>query len=259
MLEAMQDDTIAIIVADHGHVDVGGHGGIDRVLRDIPMAVYRRGSNISRVGTVDIRRLDEAGPATVNNLDIAPTVSALLGVSVPGAVTGTFIRPLVDAFVTSPGHRGQHWNDLYAAKWAMTDNFRRTWASAVSATMPNVSSCEVAVAAHGHCADEVAALQGLYVDVLRPGAHFRSPLWLAMLLALVLGVGSLFLLEYVLRCCPSRTCTWLRPRICLPALSLGVLHRFTRPRVRSFLFLAFFVQVHNHRFAVFSLQATRLD
>lgn len=39
MLEAMEPDTVAIIIADHGHVDVGGHGGVDPVLRDIPLYV----------------------------------------------------------------------------------------------------------------------------------------------------------------------------------------------------------------------------
>ena len=39
MLEAMEPGTVAIVIADHGHVDVGGHGGVDAVLRDIPLYV----------------------------------------------------------------------------------------------------------------------------------------------------------------------------------------------------------------------------
>ena len=202
MLEAMEPDTVAIIVADHGHVDVGGHGGIAHELRDIPLLVYKRGSGLAAHGEVDVHdvdvnAVDNLPEATVSNIDIAPTVCALLGIAVPGQVTGSLIRPVLDHVNISATHRQAHWDDLYTAMWHWMDNFRQTWASSSDVDMPSADTCHSVVSTKGHCAEEVAALQALYRGELRPEAKFKSPIWLALLFALVLATGCVFLLEYV--------------------------------------------------------------
>lgn len=211
MLEAMEPDTVAIIVADHGHVDVGGHGGIAHELRDIPLLVYKRGSGLAAHGEVDVHdvdvnAVDNLPEATVSNIDIAPTVCALLGIAVPGQVTGSLIRPVLDHVNISATHRQAHWDDLYTAMWHWMDNFRQTWASSSDVDMPSADTCHSVVSTKGHCAEEVAALQALYRDELRPEAKFKSPIWLALLFALVLATGCVFLLEFTTIASPLSVC-----------------------------------------------------
>jgi len=76
-------DTL-IIVADHGHTDSGGHGGLEPDVVEVPLIMVGAG----------IR----SGAAVVNAelIDVAPTVAALLGVPAPGHGLG---RTLHEALV----------------------------------------------------------------------------------------------------------------------------------------------------------------
>lgn len=73
-------DTL-IVTADHGHVDVGGHGGWEPEVLRIPLVMVgkaiRQGAYPERLQT-----------------DIAPTIAALLGVPIPVHAQG---RPLLEA------------------------------------------------------------------------------------------------------------------------------------------------------------------
>lgn len=78
---------------------------------------YKKGSGFSSTGTVNVadvsvNDVSRAPDTSVSNVDIAPTVCALLGISVPGAVTGTFIRPIVEAAGLTEAQLKRHWNDL---------------------------------------------------------------------------------------------------------------------------------------------------
>jgi hypothetical protein len=74
-------DTLAI-VADHGHVDGGGHGGVEDQVLEVPLILA--GAGIDRDGLVTGARL----------IDVAPTVAALLGLPAPRHGLG---RTLVSA------------------------------------------------------------------------------------------------------------------------------------------------------------------
>ena len=113
LLLALDEHTVAIVVSDHGHIDRGGHGGINEKLRDIPLVVYRKGSGIGTSASGRISDLSDPYAATKvwDNTDLAPTICALLGIAVPGQALGTFIQPLLKAFVPN-SNLTAHWNDL---------------------------------------------------------------------------------------------------------------------------------------------------
>ena len=69
-----------VVVADHGHVDAGGHGGLEPEVVHVPLIAA--GAGIRR-GEVSDARL----------IDIAPTIAALLGVAAPHHALG---RTLVE-------------------------------------------------------------------------------------------------------------------------------------------------------------------
>ena len=60
-----------IVVTDHGHIDEGGHGGDSDVERTAWMLLGGDGA-------------PRAAPATLSNVDIAPTVLAHLGIAWTG-------------------------------------------------------------------------------------------------------------------------------------------------------------------------------
>ena len=73
-------DTV-IVTADHGHTNAGGHGGIEPEVMTVPLIAAGAGI---RPG---------ASPVDARLIDIAPTVSALLGIPAPGHGLG---RTLVE-------------------------------------------------------------------------------------------------------------------------------------------------------------------
>jgi hypothetical protein len=67
----LAEDAI-VVLADHGHTKRGGHGGTEPEVLSVPLILA--GAGIDRAGSADDARL----------IDIAPTVSALLGIAAPG-------------------------------------------------------------------------------------------------------------------------------------------------------------------------------
>lgn len=79
-----------IVVADHGHSDHGGHGGLEPEVVTVPLVMV--GAGIVPGARVEGARLT----------DVAPTAAALLGVPAPGHGLG---RTLVEALALSPAQR----------------------------------------------------------------------------------------------------------------------------------------------------------
>jgi hypothetical protein len=73
-----------IVTADHGHRAGGGHGGAEDEVLHVPLVMAGRGIRVGFFGKI-------------RQIDVAPTVAALLGLPIPGASQG---RPLVEAFET---------------------------------------------------------------------------------------------------------------------------------------------------------------
>lgn len=80
-------DTV-VVVADHGHIDQGGHGGMEDEVVDVPLIVA--GAGVRPGATISDAHL----------IDIAPTVCALLGLPAPSQAQG---RVLVEALDVAPG------------------------------------------------------------------------------------------------------------------------------------------------------------
>jgi len=79
------DDSVLIIVSDHGHIARGGHGGQDAVVLQEPFVMVGKGVIAGDLGDIWIT-------------DVAPTVTTLLGAAPPSATQG---RVLADALEMS--------------------------------------------------------------------------------------------------------------------------------------------------------------
>jgi len=75
------NDSVVIITSDHGHRDEGGHGGREREVVETPLVIAGRG-------------IRHVGLGHVNQTDVAPTISVILGIPIPSLCQG---RPLVQA------------------------------------------------------------------------------------------------------------------------------------------------------------------
>ncbi|PRP76006.1 type I phosphodiesterase/nucleotide pyrophosphatase domain protein [Planoprotostelium fungivorum] len=88
--------TIVAITADHGHVDVGGHGGTASQVTQIPLVFYCNGSNLGtaelegRMNIEDPLSLTRSTPYTSH--DVSTTLAALLGVPTPRQSEGKMNR-----------------------------------------------------------------------------------------------------------------------------------------------------------------------
>lgn len=76
-------DYLAIVTADHGHRNAGGHGGTEASAREVPFFAFGSGVNPGRI------------KGNIDQQDIAPTVAAALGTPMAGSMAG---RVLTEAF-----------------------------------------------------------------------------------------------------------------------------------------------------------------
>jgi hypothetical protein len=83
----LEQDAV-IVLADHGHTDRGGHGGVEPEVVQVPLVAV--GAGIRPGGQLVSARL----------VDIAPTAAALLGVAAPGHGVG---RALTEILAIAPG------------------------------------------------------------------------------------------------------------------------------------------------------------
>ena len=75
----LTQDTV-LVVSDHGHIDAGGHGGIEPVVLTEPFILAGKGVKPGQYGDVQM-------------VDVSPTLAALLGTNLPASAQG---QPLVE-------------------------------------------------------------------------------------------------------------------------------------------------------------------
>ncbi|MGH2347933.1 MAG: alkaline phosphatase family protein [bacterium] len=92
-------DTL-LVTSDHGHLDAGGHGGWEPVVKRTPLVLAGRGIRSGQ------------GRADVRQLDVAPTVAILLGIPIPSHNQG---RPLVEAIDVDAAQAASRWIEQQAA------------------------------------------------------------------------------------------------------------------------------------------------
>jgi hypothetical protein len=57
-VSVLDSKTTLIVTADHGHVNIGGHGGNGDDVMDIPFIIYKKESNLSsRYQNIDNSKL----------------------------------------------------------------------------------------------------------------------------------------------------------------------------------------------------------
>lgn len=95
-------ETFVIISSDHGEVDAGGHGGTSEDLQNIPILFKSFRASSENVPLSNV-------PEKIEN--IAPTISALLGLPVPRQSQGRFLSAAVPELSTNPNVT----RDLYEA------------------------------------------------------------------------------------------------------------------------------------------------
>ena len=123
--------TTYVITADHGHIDVGGHGGLAEQVRSIPLIFYQNHSYLSYLTpaaaaangtTPTITSPLPPPPASYSpaNVDIAITVSALAGVRVPRQSEGMFVSDVLGVLLGGANERAyRHYADLFVQKRAL--------------------------------------------------------------------------------------------------------------------------------------------
>ncbi|MGE0395805.1 MAG: alkaline phosphatase family protein [Kofleriaceae bacterium] len=127
----LAEDAI-VIVADHGHTARGGHGGVEPEVVAVPFIAAGAGI------------VPGATPRDARLIDVAPTVSALLGIPAPGHGLG---RTLVEILALSPED---------AARRRAADDARLTATTAIVAA----AEARAAVAVLAHRAGRFALVAG---------------------------------------------------------------------------------------------------
>ncbi len=90
LIESLQDgETTFVIVADHGHIDTGGHGGWEDSVVQVRGVFGGSGVNlVTGEGSLE---------------DVAPTIAVLAGIPVPGHSTGEALYSAIATSTASPG------------------------------------------------------------------------------------------------------------------------------------------------------------
>jgi hypothetical protein len=95
LVRALQDDrTLFVITADHGHLDAGGHGGWESVVRQVPALFIGQASSVER--------------GEISQTDIAPTIAAFLDIPIPAHAEGDIRTELLLPDAVEPGVADEH-------------------------------------------------------------------------------------------------------------------------------------------------------
>jgi hypothetical protein len=165
--------TTLVVTADHGHVDGGGHGGEEPEVLQIPLVIVGRG-------------IREGFAGSAHQVDVAPTIAALLGLPIPAGAEG---RPLIEAFETKPDNlRG-----VAARGLAQKEAFARQYLSALGESSPPSPALEPAPTDASSAVPAMAAVDARVARARdgRMGAERARRLpWAGMgLCVLLLGAG----------------------------------------------------------------------
>ena len=79
------EESVIIITGDHGHIDSGGHGGLEKEAAEIKVAFYGKG--VAAAGEI---------PEGYSQLDLAPTIAALLGLPLTSYMEGRIVSEAFD-------------------------------------------------------------------------------------------------------------------------------------------------------------------
>ena len=160
-----------VVVADHGHTPRGGHGGVEADVVSVPLVAAGAGI------------VPGAVPQNARLVDVAPTVSALLGIPAPGHGLG---RTLTEILALSPDD---------AARRTAADNARLTATTAIVAA----AEARAAVATLAHRAARFAIVGGGVICAIVLAVLLRRRRVLSFdVRALLVTVPAFFIVYYAL-------------------------------------------------------------
>jgi hypothetical protein len=161
--------TAVVVTSDHGHLDEGGHGGGEPEVLAIPLVLAGKGV---KAGVRSVAR----------QIDVAPTIAALLGLPLPRAAQG---RVLIEALDLPEDQRLA----LLARQWQQRRDFARGVFRFLGTAEPAATEPRDAVA----LAASVTALEQhvAAAQEMRAGAERGRRLWpsLAVWLAVLIPVA----------------------------------------------------------------------
>lgn len=89
LIEEIENDTMLIVVGDHGMTSTGDHGGDSRAEVEAAMFVYSRVPILGKkFGEIEAR---------VHQIDLVPTLASILGIPIPFSSLGTTILDILPA------------------------------------------------------------------------------------------------------------------------------------------------------------------
>jgi hypothetical protein len=174
--------TLVVVVADHGHVDIGGHGGIEPEVLHIPMVL--RGPGV----------LAGVYSASTHQNALAPTIAAVMGWEVPSDCSGTVLFDCLnltlqqeaiyrinlgsirlaqaEARLAKMGYTGRYQDLVEAAtqslSWATSNFTAANYASAISNAVASESTSRAVLrtAWEAKVAEEITMRLALLVVIL---------------------------------------------------------------------------------------------
>lgn len=95
LIDGLQDEnTVFVVVADHGHIDSGGHGGWESEVVSVPGVFAGPHVPMGVTGSADLS-------------DVAPTVALIAGIPVPRNAMGTPLQSVAGTRTASPAVTAQ--------------------------------------------------------------------------------------------------------------------------------------------------------
>ncbi|RYP93420.1 hypothetical protein DL770_000463 [Monosporascus sp. CRB-9-2] len=119
LAEGIDDDTVLIVMGDHGMDSKGDHGGESEDEVEAALWMYSKRPFFGRTQPEFKTPPATAKVRPVNQIDLVPTLALLLGIPIPYNNLG---RPVEEAFA---GTKGNSWVDLAAASSMTAAGIRR--------------------------------------------------------------------------------------------------------------------------------------
>ncbi|KAB5570840.1 GPI ethanolamine phosphate transferase 3-like protein [Coniochaeta sp. 2T2.1] len=123
LVETIDDDTVLVVMGDHGMDSKGDHGGESDDEIEAALWMYSKKPVFGRTNADFVTPPANAKIRPVNQIDLVPTLSLLLGIPIPYNNLG---QPITEAFI---GPRGDAWGNLAAASRMSAAGIKRYQAS----------------------------------------------------------------------------------------------------------------------------------
>ncbi|KAH8171990.1 type I phosphodiesterase / nucleotide pyrophosphatase domain-containing protein [Sarocladium implicatum] len=123
LVESIDDDTLLVVMGDHGMDGKGDHGGESDDEVEAALWMYSKRPAFGRSHPDFVKPPATAKIRPVNQIDLVPTLALMLGIPIPYNNLG---RPIEEAFV---GTKGNNWRNLAAVSRMAAAGIERYQAS----------------------------------------------------------------------------------------------------------------------------------